>query len=82
MDSEVHYLSISEKSRIRISDYLKAQLSDFKLTNCRDQMAGDEKIYELDISTKKSKYKFKFKEDGTFIEYHEVPQKEIDLIFN
>ena len=82
MTSEVHYLSISEESRNRMNQHLMEKLSDYKLTNCRDQIVGGEKIYELDISTRKSKYKFTFKEDGTFIEYHEVPQKAIDLIFN
>ena len=62
--------------------HLMEKLSAYKLTNCRDQIVGGEKIYELDISTRKSNYKFTFKEDGTFIEYHEVPQKAIDLIFN
>lgn len=82
IDSEVHYLDVSEEIRTVINNYLSKKFSIYKVTHCRDQKMGNQKIYELDVSAGKKRYRFRFKNDGTLIDYKEVPQKTIDLIFN
>ena len=79
---EVHYLNVSEELRAVIDGNISQILPTHKITDCRNQKHEGHEIYELDVSAKKKKYRFWFNTDGSLVEYKEVPQKTIDLIFN
>ncbi len=82
IDKEIDYRDISEETRSVINNYFDIKYTKYKVTHSRDHKLENEQVYELDVSAKKKKYRFRFKKDGTLIEYKEIPQKKIDLIFN
>ncbi len=82
LDNQIPYLEVPENSRIVMNNYLKENYSNYKVTHCRNRKIGNQKTYELDVSIKKKKYRFWFKNDGSFIDYREIHQKTIDLLFN
>ena len=81
-DSGIHYLEVPEESRVVINSHLSENFKKFKVDDCRDQKLGNQRIYEVDVSVKKKRYRFRFNYDGTVIDYKEIPQKSLDLIFH
>jgi len=82
IDNEINYREISEEIRKRINNQIIAEVSTFKVAHCKRQRMMEQKTYELDVKAKKKKYKFRFDEDGTLIDYRVIPEKTIDFIFN
>lgn len=82
IDNEVYYGDVPEEIRKIINSKLSSDFSKFKVTHCRDQNIESRKVYELDVIAKKKRYKFRFEHSGTFIDFKEVPQKNIALIFH
>ncbi len=80
--NKVHYLDVAEDIRVLIKSYLKDKFSSYEVKGCRYQELEDQNIYELDVTANKKNYKFRFENDGTFIDFKEARQKPIDLIFN
>ena len=82
IDSEVPFREVSENIKKLINTYLSENYTNYKIIHCRDLKMGNQQIYQLDVSVKKKKYRFKFKNDGTLIDYKELPLKTISLLFN
>lgn len=82
MDNDIHYLEISEEIRMRINKHILEKVSTYKVMHCQRQRMVEQKTYELDVKAKKKRYKFRFNEDGTLIDYKVIPEKTIDFIFN
>ena len=83
IETQVDYhRDVPKELRKKVSTILEEKVSSHKVTYCKHQKTGNEDIYELDVSVKKKVYRFRFNEDGTLIDYKEIPQKSIDLIFN
>lgn len=80
--NKVHYLAVPEDIRKPMNNYLKDKFSSYKITHCKYQKMENRTIYELDVTANKKKYKFRFENSGTFIDFKEVPQKTLDLIFH
>ena len=82
IDNEVHYFDVPTETRETINTNLSEIFSSYKITYCRDQKLDNERIYELDVSSKKTRYRCRFSVDGTLIDYKKIPQKNLDVIFN
>lgn len=81
-DKAIHYLEISEDIRALIHEQIIEEVDSYRITHCRNQRMVDERTYELDVKAKKKNYKFRFKDDGTLIEYKVIPEKPIGFIFH
>ena len=67
---------------MRINKHILEKVSTYKVMHCQRQRMVEQKTYELDVKAKKKRYKFRFNEDGTLIDYKVIPEKTIDFIFN